>query len=57
MIDMDPPEVLSVYDLSFRVSEAAALTLMKDTQVRFQGTIVKVTEVIGSCSIDLADTV
>ena len=54
-IDMDPPDALSVYDVSFDVSEDNALKLRKDHRLQFDGRIVSVNKVLGSCAIKLDD--
>jgi hypothetical protein len=55
-IDMDPPsEMISVYDVSFHVSEETALRFCVDDKIRFDGRIKRVSNVLGSCSVDVSE--
>ena len=54
LVDMDAPSVLlSVYDVSFEVPNSVALSLKKDEQVEFEGTISSVSNVFGVCDVSL----
>ena len=47
-IDMDPPdEMLSVYDVTFYISDEVALQIIKDTPITFSGKITAVTDILG----------
>ena len=47
-IDMDPPdEVLSVYDVTFDISDEVALQVTKDNPIAFSGKITAVTDISG----------
>ncbi|MBM4047085.1 MAG: hypothetical protein FJ279_18440 [Planctomycetes bacterium] len=54
LVDMDPPtDQMSVYDVTFRLSESEAKGLKKDDKIRFKGTIKTVVRALESLAIDL----
>ena len=55
-VDMDSPaEILSVQDVTFRVSDQIALQLIKDKRIQFAGTIKSILYVLGSCQVSMED--
>lgn len=42
LVDMDPPDALSVYDVSFRIQSTAAMRISKDQKLVFRGIIKKI---------------
>ena len=54
-IDMDAPNELSVQDVTFDISESAALALRKDGRVQFTGTIKSARDILGSLQVNLVN--
>jgi hypothetical protein len=55
LIDMDPPDSLSVFDVSIDVPRSLAAKFEKDQKVNFSGRIESVRTMLGSLDISIAD--
>lgn len=53
LVDMDPPDDLSVYDVSFITDNAQAAQWKQERKIRFQGTIREFQNIWGSLDIKL----